>query len=342
MSAPSLRDVMTNPEWLAHRYDPGHDSFHMRAVSRARHAQIPFLTEEYLGQDGQPLILRRADAMAQASTPGPIHFVFHSAYCCSTLLAAAFDIPGIAMGLKEPVLLNDLIGWRHRGAKGPDVARVLDEGMRLLARPFSPGEAMVIKPSNIVNPLIPGIMGLRPQACALLLHAPLDMYLASIARKGMWGRLWVRDLFQKLMLEGMLAPVGIEPDQYLGLTDIQVAAVGWLAQQRQFTMLTEQLGERVATLDSETLVARPQECLTTLTRLFGLVMDEAMIEAIVTGPVFARDAKSGAEFAGGQRARQAQSDRRTHGEEVGQVMHWAGVLAANAGIPMTLPRALLG
>ncbi|WP_347567195.1 hypothetical protein [Sphingobium sp. BYY-5] len=341
MSAPSLHNAMTNAEWLAHRYDPGHDAFHMLHVPRKRHAEIPFLIDEYLGQE-QPMVLRRADAMAQAAAPGPIHFLFHSAYCCSTLLAAAFDQTGIAMGLKEPVLLNDLIGWRHRGAKGADVARVLDEGMRLLARPFNPGETTVVKPSNIVNPLIPGIMGLRPQARALLLHAPLDMYLASIARKGMWGRLWVRDLFQKLMREGMLAPVGIAPDQYLDLTDIQVAAVGWLAQQGQFLMLTQRLGDRVATLDSETLVARPKDSLTALAGLFSLSMDEAMIDEIVTGPVFARDAKSGVEFVDGQRTRQAQRDLETYGEEVEKVMHWASIIATNAAIPMTLPRPLLG
>ncbi|KQN02906.1 hypothetical protein ASE85_21240 [Sphingobium sp. Leaf26] len=341
LTHPPVTDVMASAEWLVHRYDPGHDAVHLHAVPRALHATIPFLTDEYLGDVRQPLVLRRTDAVAAASAPAPIHFIFHSAYCCSTLLAAAFDHPGVAMGLKEPVLLNDLIGWRHRGAKGPDVARVLDDSLRLLARPFAPGEAVVVKPSNIVNPLIPGIMALRPQARALLLHAPLDAYLASIARKGMWGRLWVRDLFGKLLREGMLTPLGIAPDDYLGLTDIQVAAAGWLAQQRQFHDLAGRLGSRVATLDSETLVARPTDSLTALARLFDLPLNAAAIEAIVAGPIFARDAKNGADFAPGQRAQAAQRGLTLHGEEVDKVGQWARLLADNAGIALTLPGALL-
>lgn len=340
-SLPSIRDVMRSAQWLAHRYDPNHDAFHLLPVPRERHAAIPFLTDEYLGDLGQPLVVRRAEAVEQARAPAPAHFLFHSAYCCSTLLAAAFDRPGVAMGLKEPVLLNDLIGWRHRGAKGPDVARVLDDGLRLLARPFAPGEAVVVKPSNIVNPLIPGIMALRPQARALLLHAPLDAYLASIARKGMWGRLWVRDLFGKLLREGMLAPLGIAPDDYLGLTDIQVAAAGWLAQQRQFQDIAGKLCDRVATLDSETLVERPGDSLAALAGLFDLRLDGSAIDAIVSGPIFARDAKSGAGFAPGQRARAAQQGLSLHGEEVEKVVHWARVLADNGGIAMTLPNSLL-
>lgn len=342
LSPPPIRDVMGSAEWLAHRYDPGHDAVHMRYVARARHATLPFLTDEYLGEADAPLVLRRADAMAQAPAPAPIHFIFHSAYCCSTLLAAAFDHPGIAMGLKEPVLLNDMIGWRHRGAKGPDVARVLDEGLRLLARPFAPGEAVVVKPSNIVNPLIPAILGLRPQARALLLHAPLDAYLASIARKGMWGRLWVRDLFGKLLREGMLAPLGIAPDDYLGLTDIQVAAVGWLAQQRQFQDIARTLGDRVATLDSETLVVRPADSLAALARLFDLRLNGDAIAGIVNGPIFARNAKDGGDFAPGQRAQDAQRGLELHGEEVEKVAQWARVLADNGGIAMSLANPLLG
>jgi hypothetical protein len=340
-SLPPIRAVMADAQWLAHRYDPGHDAFHMRYVPRARHATVPFLTDQHLGETDAPLVLRRNEAVAQAPVPGPIHFIFHSAYCCSTLLAATFDHPGVAMGLKEPVLLNDLMGWRHRGAKGPELARVLDEGLRLLARPFGPHEAVVVKPSNLVNPLIPAIMAMRPQARALLLHAPLDTYLASIARKGMAGRLWARDLFVKLLPEGILAPLGIAPDDCLGLTDIQVAAVGWLAQQRQFQELAVRLGDRVATLDSERLIARPADAMAALARLFGVALDEEAIALIVDGPIFARDAKTGAGFARGQRAQDAQRGMVLHGEEVEKVAHWARVLADNAGIAMTLPHSLI-
>lgn len=340
-SDPAIRDIMRDAQWLAHRYDPGHDAVHLRLVPRALHGDIPFLTDEHLGETDVPLVLRLADATAHAPPRAPLHFLFHSAYCCSTLLAAAMDIPGVAMGLKEPVLLNDLIGWRHRGAKGPEVARVLDASLHLLARPFGPDEAVVIKPSNLINPLIPAIMGLRSDARALLLHAPLEPYLTSIARKGMWGRLWVRDLFQKLVREGMIEPLGIAPSDYLGLTDIQVAAVGWLAQQRQFQTLCDQLGARVATLDSETLVARPAESLAGLARLFGLALDDAAVAAIATGPVFARDAKNGATFTPGQRAEAAQRGLEVHADEVAKVAHWAMVLADNAGIALNLPRSLI-
>lgn len=337
---PSIEAVMASAEWLAHRYDPGHDAIHMVPLPRARHADLPFLTDEYLGADLRSLVLRREDAIAQAPALASVHFLFHSAYCCSTLLAAAFDIPGVAMGLKEPVILNDIVGWRHRGAKGPEAARVLDQALRLLARPFGPGEAVVIKPSNVVNPLIPAMMAMRPDARALLLHAPLEDYLASIARKGMWGRLWVRDLLQKLLREGMV-DLGIAPADYLGLTDLQVAAVGWLAQQAQFHRIAEQLGSgRIATLDSERLIVDPAGSLAGLARLFGLRLDGTAVETIASGPIFTRDAKTGQGFARGQRAEEARRGKALYAEELEKVSAWSAVLAGNAGIPMALPHPL--
>ncbi|CAM5414321.1 Sulfotransferase family protein OS=Sphingobium scionense OX=1404341 GN=GGQ90_004196 PE=4 SV=1 [Sphingobium scionense] len=198
----------------------------------------------------------------------------------------------------------------------------------------------MIKPSNLINPLIPGIMAMWPTARALFLHAPLDAYLASIARKGMWGRLWVRDLFGKLLREGMVN-LGVAPSDYLGLTDIQVAALGWLTQHAQFQALTKQLGERVLTLNSETLIAHPADSLTALARHFDITLSRADIADIVSGPIFGRDSKTGADFAQGQRVRAAQDGKALHAEEVEKVGEWATLIARNNGIVMDLPRPLL-
>ena len=45
-----------------------------------------------------PLARLRAEAR-------PIHFIFHTGYCCSTLLCRALDVPGVSMALKEPQIM---------------------------------------------------------------------------------------------------------------------------------------------------------------------------------------------------------------------------------------------
>jgi hypothetical protein len=337
-----ITTIIGSAEWLAHRYDPTGDTVHFRHVARAVHARATFITEEYLPKDAQTVVLRRQDCLdALAAGPGsaPVHFVFHSAYCCSTLVARAFDAAGMAMGLKEPVILNDIVGWRRRGGSPDRVAGVLDSTLALLARPFGPGERVIVKPSNIFNGFAAATLGLRPDACALMLYAPLPSFLRSIARKGMWGRLWARELFAGQLKDG-LVDLGFAPDDYLKLTDLQVAAVGWLAQHALFNKLSQRFGARVATLDSETLLANPEAAISALAALYSISMGAQAVAAIAGGPAFSTNSKSGEAFSARERDLEQAEAATTHAEEIDKVAIWAGAVAGNAGVPMTLPNAL--
>jgi hypothetical protein len=325
-------------EWLAHRYDAVGDAVHFRHVPRPRHSEVPFLTDEYLGDGAvQPIPFNGAVAQAPA---GRLHFIFHSAFCASTLLTRAFDVPGLAMGLSEPVILNDVVGFRRRGGDPRAVARLLSGSMTLMARPFGPGEMVVAKPSNILNPLAAAMLRLRPDARALLLYAPLPVFLASVARKGMWCRLWAREHLEGLLTD-QAVDLGFTARDLFRQTDLQVAAVGWLAQHALFAALAAAEPKRVATLDSETLLAGPRQVLGALTRHYHAEAGEAVIEKMAAGPAFSRHSKHGQAFNPAERAREQDAAAKAHGDEIASVAEWAGAVAANAGVSMTLPQPLL-
>ncbi len=338
---PALADVVRDASWLAHRYDPIGDAVHFQHVPRDRHRAATFLTDEYLADTGAPLVIGRKPALQAMTAPAPIHYIFHSAYCCSTLLARAFDIEGVSMGLKEPVILNDLSGWRQRGAGRVELAEALDSALTLLARPFGDGEAVIVKPSNLINPFATAMMAMRPQARALLLYAPLPLYLGSIAKKGMWGRLWVRELFVKLSSDGFMA-YGFSPEEVMRQTDLQIAAIGWIAQHRFFAGLAHRFSDRVRTLDSETLVARPAETVSALAALYGLPLDGEDAARIAAGDAFVRHSKGGVRFGQAERQAEQREAAAVHAEEIEKVTVWAEAVAASAGQSLTLPASLLG
>jgi hypothetical protein len=337
---PTIQHAAQNAVWLAHRYDPEHDAFHLLEVPRAVHRASTFLTAEYLPVDLTSIVVRRSDAIAAAPLPAPLHFIFHSAFCCSTLLVRALDRDGVAMGLKEPVVLNDLVGWRRRGATAAQLEPVLRDALHLLARPFGPREAIIVKPSNIVNSFAPAILAMCRESCAVLLHAPLRLFLQSVAKKEMWGRLWVRELLIGQLKDG-LVDLGFEGDQYLGLTDLQVAAVTWLAQQALFTRLITHFGSRVRTLDSEILLARPRDALAVLTKLYQLSMRPEEIAEIAAGSAFTQHSKFGTAFSSSARAAEYHNAAKLHGDEIEKVVMWAEAVAKNAGVSMTLSAPLL-
>jgi hypothetical protein len=332
--------IVRNPDFFPYRYDPSNDAIQFVKIPREAHRAAAFLRDEYL-PDTSILPLGREESLQVAPTGAPIHYIFHSAYCCSTLLARAFDVPGKAMGLKEPLILNDMVGWNHRGADRTQLVKVLDQSLRLLARPFQPGEATIIKPSNIVNGLIPAMLQLRPESRALFLYAPLDRYLPSIAKKGLEGRLWVRTLMLSLVKEGRV-DLGFENENYLELSDLQVAAVGWIAQHAQFLGLIEAYGAgRIATLDSEVLLANPEAAMTALDRLFGTGIGTEQAARIVAGPAFNENSKTFETYGTERRDAEKAAASAAHADEIGWVMQWATKLAEANAIPLDLPAGLL-
>ena len=332
--AGSLGDAVRDAEWLTHRYDPGHDAFHLIPVDRATHRRATFLTDEYLPAGLTPLVVARGDAVTAAAPRAPLHFIFHSGYCCSTLLARALDRPGLAMGLKEPLILNDIVGWRRRGGQGPDMAAVLDATLAQLARPFAPGEIVVAKPSTVVNILAPAIMALRPDATAVLLYAPLPTYLASIAKKGLDGRLWVRTLLLGMIDDG-LAPTVFDSRDYLGQTDLQVAAIGWLGQLALFHDLLDRYGAaRVKLMDSASLMASPAVAIGDIATMFGLRLDDRGVAAIVEGPAFRRHSKFDIDFDATDRAAEHADAASVHADEIEKVLVWAEHVATAMGLSL--------
>lgn len=337
-SAPNLSDVIADGRWLAHRYEEDGDNIHFRFVPKDVQRRLTFLTDQEIG-DVPAVIFPRAECLAEVrrhtlSTP---RLIFHSAYCCSTLLARAFDIPEISFGLKEPQILNDVAGLQLRAGDPRQVAAAMDIALLLLARPLEPGEVSVIKPSNLLNPMISLVTAMRPDLKGLLLHAPLDVFLASIARKEIEGRMWVRELMWKLIRVGQAARFGFNDEELYRQTDLQAGAAAWLAQQGLFAEAAiNHHGFR--TLNSEILMARPVETLAAAAALFELDINP---QVVVDGAAFRTHSKDRRDYSAEQREEDRNRGQSLHEREIGIVLEWSRRLAEHAGISMQLPSPLL-
>ncbi len=340
-------EIISDAEYLAHRYDEVADGFRFVHVPRDVHRSCTFITDEHLPDVDKYDLISRTDLAQMPVQTAPVHFIFHSAYCCSTMLARAFDIPGVSMGLKEPVILNDMIGWRRRGADNQKMVAVLDKSLDLLARPMGDDQAVIIKPSNICTPLAIAALKLRPESRALLLYAPLESYLQSIAKKEMWGRIWVRDVLIGTLKDGY-AVGGFSQEELLQLTDLQVAAIGWLSQHAAFAKIIETIGpDRVRTLDSDSFLASQETTLLSLNQLFELGMDDEKIEQILDGPAFNShskldQAKRGAVFDAKTRQAEQSQMAALHGAEIDMVTQWTKAVADSQGIKLDLDCQLFG
>ena len=330
---------MLGPQWLAHRYDESTDQIRFVDFDRATRATVPFLIDQHL----PPKPFRaesRASAKQLAPATSPVHFVFHSGFCCSTLLASCFDQPGLATSFSEPMILNDVIGWRKRGADPAAVGQLLDDSLALLARPFAGDAAAVVKPSTVVNGLAMAMMRLRPESHAILIHAPLRDFLISIAKKGIDGRLWARELFISMRREGLTQRLGFDDEAFFGQTDLQIAASAWLLQQALFADLAQAFPGRVRTIDSKRFLAAPADTIRAAAKLFGLALTDVQLDAALSGPM-QRNSKDGAAYDRAAREADYAMALGLHEDEIMKVEAWAQAVAKAAGITIELGQPLV-
>jgi hypothetical protein len=304
-------------------------------VPRESRAELMFLSDEHFRDRFRKVAhpARELAAEAAGAAQAPLHFLFHTAFCGSTLMANALDIPGRAFGLKEPDVLINLANRfiRSDDASNRERLRLV---LRLLARPFEEGEAVIVKPTNFANRLILPALETSPGSRAVLLYSDLATLLRSILKRGMWGRIWGRRLYLSASSWSSL-DLGYSAEESFVLTDLQALGLAWLMQIHHFGEVARAMGQRVLTVDSAAFIADPAPTLLRIASLFELDVDESAISKVVGGPAFARHSKF-ADQGYGRAEREADQDaaEAAHGEEIEMVVKWIDAVAAHMRVDL--------
>ncbi|WP_271079419.1 hypothetical protein [Aurantiacibacter sp. MUD61] len=325
--------IQADPHWLPHRLDLAGQRMLFLRIERDALTESGFLADlqSERDEDAQWLPLNSVRSM-QVET-GPLHFIFHTAFCRSTLLARAMNIPGVSVGMAEPGILAQLAG---AGDAAKDLVKPVCD---LLSRPWvaegGEREAVFVKPTNHANMLIPALLEARPDAKAVLMTNPLSTFLHSVDKRALMGRRWGRQLYLEVMgYAGM--DLGMDAREQFSMTDLQAAGLAWFLSQRMYAMLqASSQGERLRVLDGDRFALDRADTVEAVLELAGLSYDPREIETVVDGPVFRKHAKLGGEF--DEKAPPASPVLK---QEIGQVQQWLGMIAEQAGVPIPARQTL--
>jgi hypothetical protein len=334
MNDVSLPEVVRNPEWLPHAYDPD-GTLTFVDVPRDARSELMFLFDEhYAGRfrkAGFP-----AAAVAAELDPAvraPLHFIFHTSFCGSSLLARALEKPGIATSMREPAIFSNL----DKGAVDRNDqanANRLELVLRLLERPFSPGEAVVVKQTSFANRLLDQTLRARGESRAVLLYSDLETYLVALLKRGLKGRIWGRRLFTTLARWSPFK-LDLAADEMLELTDMQVAALAWLLQIYHFDGVAKAFGPRAMLLDSNDMFAAPAKSLYQVMTFLDLDVTEQAAVDIAAGPIFAKHSKfSDRDYDVEDRRRDMELVGNVNAEELAMVTKWIKLFAEHHRAPL--------
>ena len=114
-AAPAARDVVITPEWFLDRIVVQLDVAVLKATTRQSLSGGIFLDHRWQ-QDGGPSATIPLGALRDFADGDQPAVIWHTAFCCSTLIAELLDAPGVSLALREPGVLLDLAAARRAGA----------------------------------------------------------------------------------------------------------------------------------------------------------------------------------------------------------------------------------
>jgi hypothetical protein len=329
-----MSSIVNDWEWLPHSFDQSGSALTLVHVPLEERRSLPFLGAQELDSRYEKRSISVAQVQKELSDASfvPVHFIFHTAFCGSTLLVNALDELDGTAGLSEPAILVNLLSRRERSRDQSEDAR-LRLVLRLLGRGSPRTKAVVVKAACFATPLLPQVLAAAPESRALLLYGSLREFLLFVAKRGARGRTWGRQVYTSC-LRNIPLRFRFSATETLEQTDLQIAALGWLMRRYHFESAARSFGGgRSHLLYFQDLLSDAQTFLTTASDFLGLQATPEALRNVVAGPVFATHSKEDRPFGTAERSSEVRQLRDAFEEEVELVARWVEAVVGFHQLP---------
>ena len=330
--------------WFAENFDLARKSLSFAFADRETFAAQPFLDYRWktdrLPRRELPLDTMLA-SFRQGAAPPHLNFIWHTSFCCSTLIAKALDHPGNNLSLCEPQILIPIADLKRAGmfAAGRLSPRLPEIVFRLLARVPDPDTRITVKPSNFANILIADAARLT-RGKALFLYSDLESFLISVAKSGIPLLKYARRLFSNIAGDTG-QPLPWKPREIFQMSDLEIAALAWHMQIGEFRRCCSLFEPGcVASLNCDAFLADPASVIAKLDAFFDLGLGAVHGQRVLRGPLLRSHAKAPSEpFDAKRRAQEKTMMRERLGADLERVIDWSYRACSGTpqGVPLPMP-----
>lgn len=326
-------DLFSSPEFLPLNGDFQRGSFLFIRMSRGEYEKSITLGNNLLRAHAHTSREFRVDDLLLASTHGPgtvktAHFILHTAFCCSSLLARYLELLPSCFVLKEPQLLAEFADVPDQSTeRWADFLRL---GIRLLSRTYSQNEVPIIKAHVPTNAFGNKLLEYSPESVVIFLKVSLKSFLLATLKsesRRQRVRHWVNILISHVRTDPSFSR--IEPEK---MTDSQVAACFWLMNRLFYAQIaTGPYSHRVRLVDGDDLSDHPKRALPSILEFCGLRVNEEQLKSLLEHPTIHLHAKDRFRtYDAASRRRELAGLDVTWGREADEGINWAssrGIMA---------------
>jgi hypothetical protein len=322
-----LSDLFASPEWHPFKINVQRRTVTFGRLSREAYVDSLFLGMELAELTGEDIYEFRLDDLflAAAGVPSvtkPVHYILHTAFCCSTLLSRYFELLPDCFVLKEPQLLAEM-GMISTDSL-TDWHEVFPLSIRLLSRTYRADQFPVIKVNVPTNILGPELLGQNPQATIIFMINPLrDFLLSALKKRRRRGQIRYWNHYTAILAAHRIPELAaISPDE---LTDAQAIAYWWFVNQFLcHELCSGEYRSRVLMVDGRQVADRPTEILPAIMAHCRLPLDKGLLEKLVTHPSIRKHAKDQTLFYDAESRRQEMADlEQRYAKEADKAIAWA-------------------
>jgi len=271
----------------------------------------------------------------------PVSFIFHTAFCGSTLMSQSLDVLFQSLPLREPEALGNLLVYLRSNPEINAVKDTADMVLKLLSRRYAADEPVVVKANDYANPLMNLLSGSHYSMPMLFMYTPLNEFLAGCLKAK--NRLaWIRQRYQSIASIATqkldLSPETQIDDDAYG----KMAAVYWSYNIALYLDVLQRTGLPVRSLDFNQMQERPLDAVMEAGAFFGLMPRQNVNATAAIERLFGVYSKnSNFTYSPKQRVDDIQSVLKQHRNELDEAEQMARQLIGNEYSVQRLPGNLL-
>jgi hypothetical protein len=334
----SAQELFRSPDFYPLKMDFDNGMVSFVPMSRATYKASSFLDGRTQPTSSERYDIPAADLLLAAaelpSTANRVHYIFHAAFCCSTLLARYLELIPPCFVLKEPLFLTQMAVvrprpmaahsvWTNDGALDPaEWTPLLDLCARLLGRGYAPEDIVAIKVNDICNSLGELLLARDAGSKAVFVTIGLKDFLLVLL-KSPDRRQWLRGRLLKAQKDAAIIPelAGFDPVQ---MSDAEGGAYLWALNEALRARLCSLSQSRVLTLPGEEISDAPAGAVRAVANHFCLPDKEGWPKDIFRGATAASYAKDPSRaYDARSRQKELKTLQKQIGAEADRGVEWA-------------------
>jgi hypothetical protein len=342
----SVPELLRSPDFYPMKMDFDNGMVSFVPMSRAAYKASSFLDGRTQPASSERYDIPAADLLLAGAelppAPNRLHYIFHAAFCCSTLLARYLELIPPCFVLKEPLFLTQMAVVRPRaieahsawsgvsigvsindGALEPaEWTRLLDLCARLLGRGYAPEDIVAIKVNDICNSLGELLLA-RDAACkGVFVTIGLKDFLLVLL-KSADRRQWLRGRLLKAQKDAAIIPE-LAPFDPARMSEAEGGAYLWALNEALRARLCSMFKSRVLTLAGEQISDAPAGAVGAVASHFGLSDSGGWPKDIFRGATAATYAKDPSRaYDARSRRKELKTLQKQIGAEADRGVEWA-------------------